>query len=186
MVEAVSAADFLAWAAGVGVGFDPRYPDSGCLAVLPPRGWSDSWDVPEQPYPIPHFVETALDGLDPWEVGYEWPRAGRWPAWEADPGLPNERVRDAVWRVLGLPSGWAGAARVSRGERAVVVAVLFASLGLGGDATSDLFFVPGHGRQVVWAGHHDVLSVECADEARLQELVRHMSRAGYEEPRGQE
>jgi hypothetical protein len=178
VAEAVSADDFLSWAAGVGIGFDPRYPGAHCLVLLPPGESSRFWEVPEQPYPIPHFVETALDGLDRWEVGYLWPRSGHWPTWN-DPGLPNERVRDVVWRGLGMAGRWAGAARIGRDELPVVVAALFASLALGGDLSSDLYFVPDHGRQIVWAGHHDVLHVECADEARIQELVRHMEGAGY-------
>jgi hypothetical protein len=173
VAEAVSVDEFLSWAAAARIGFDPRYPDSNCLVLLPPRESTRSWEVPEQAYPIPHFVETVLDGLDRWEVGYLWPRIGRWPTWK-DPGLANERVRDVVWRGLGMPSRWAGAGRVGHDERPVVVAALFASLALGGDLTSDLYFVPDHGRQIVWAGHHDELHVECADESRIQELVRHM------------
>ena len=36
----------------------------------------------------------------------------------------------------------------------------------------DVYFVPDHGRQLVWAGHHDTIHVECADEAEMAELVR--------------
>jgi hypothetical protein len=63
-----------------------------------------------------------------------------------------------------------------------VVAALFASLALGGDSCSDLYFVPDHGRQIVWAGHHDAIHVECADEARILELERHMDGAGFALP----
>src|SRR5262245_16166086 len=181
VTEAVSADDFFAWATGAGLGFDPRYAGADCLSLLPPRESSRFWEVPDHPYSIPHFVETVLDGLDRWEAGYLWPRIGRWPTW-ADPGLPSERVRDLVWRSLGMPGGWPGAARVVREKRPVVVAALFASLALGGDSCSDLYFVPDHGRQIVWAGHHDALHAECADEARILELVRHMERAGYALP----
>ena len=55
-------------------------------------------------------------------------------------------------------------------------------MALGGDSCSDLYFVPDHGRQIVWAGHHDVIHVECADEARIQDLVRHMDAAGFALP----
>jgi hypothetical protein len=179
--EAVSADEFLLWAAEAGIGFDPRYSGTDCLSLLPPRESSRFWELPDHPYSIPHLVEAVLDGLDRWEAGYLWPRIGRWPTW-ADPGLPNERVRDVIWRGLGMPGGWAGAARVSRDERPTVVAALFASLAIGGDSCSDLYFVPDHRRQIVWAGHHDAIHVECADEARILELVRHMDGAGYALP----
>jgi hypothetical protein len=145
---------------------------------LPPRESSRFWELPDHPYSIPELVGAVLDGLDRWEAAYLWPRIGRWPA-VADTFLPNERVRDVVWRGAGMPDGWAGAARVGRDEWHAIVAALFASLALGGDSFSDLYFVPDHGRQIVWAGHHDTIHVECADEARVVELVRYMERAGY-------
>ncbi len=37
MAAAVSADAFLAWAAGAGIGFDPRYPEADFLSLLPPR-----------------------------------------------------------------------------------------------------------------------------------------------------
>jgi hypothetical protein len=181
VADAVPADDFLTWAMGVGIGFDPRYPDSDGLVLLPPRESSRFWLVPDHPYSIPHLVEALLGGLDRWEAGYLSPRVGRWPTW-ADPGLPNERVRDVVWRTLGMPAGWAGAARISREERPFAVAALFASLALGGDSCSDLYFVPDHGRQIVWAGHHDAIHVACEDEARMLEFVRHMEGAGFALP----
>jgi hypothetical protein len=181
VAAAVSADDFLAWAAGVGIGFNSGYPGADCLCLLPPRESSRFWVLPDHPYSIPHLVETLFGGLDRWEAGYLWPRTGRWPTW-ANPGLPSERVRDVVWRSLGLPAGWAGAARACRDEWATVVAVLFASLALGGDSCSDLYFVPDHGRQIVWAGHHDAIHADCADEVRILELVRHMEAAGFTLP----
>jgi len=42
--------------------------------------------------------------------------------------------------------------------------------------------MPNHGRQIVWAGHHDVIHIECADEARMLEVVRHLERAGFALP----
>lgn len=180
-MEPVSAEDFLAWADGTGIGFNPKYPGTDCLILLPPREASRFWVLPDQSYSIPYLVEAVFKGLDGWESGYLWPRIGQWPTW-TDPGLANERVRDAIWRGLGMPGAWAGAARVGRGEEPAVVTALFASLALGGDSCSDLYFLPDHGRQIVWAGHHDAIYVECADEARMLEFVRHMDRAGFSLP----
>jgi hypothetical protein len=81
-----------------------------------------------------------------------------------------------------MPDEWAGAAQVGSNETPFVVAALFASLAVGGDLSSDLYFVPDHGQQIVWTGHHDVIHAECANEARMVELVRHMERAGYALP----
>lgn len=181
VAEAVSADEFLAWAAAAGIGFDPRYPGTDCLRLLPPRDWSRFWELPYHPRSIPSLVDAVLEGLDRWEAGYLWPRIGRWPTWTSS-GLANEQVRDVFWRGLGMPGGWTGAARVSRDERPAIIAALVASLALGGDSCSDLFFVPDHGRQIVLAGHHDVIYVECAEEARILKLVRHMDRVGFALP----
>jgi hypothetical protein len=51
-----------------------------------------------------------------------------------------------------------------------------------GHSRSDLYFVPDHGRQIAWAGHHDTIHAQCADEGRILELVRHMDGAGYALP----
>ena len=37
VAEAVSDDDFLTWAAGAGIGFDPRYPGTDGLSLLSPR-----------------------------------------------------------------------------------------------------------------------------------------------------
>jgi hypothetical protein len=177
---AVPADEFLVWAASVGVGFDPRYPHSDWLVLLAPDSHSRFWEMPEYPYAIPDFLETAVNALDPWEIGYLWPRDARWCT--ATDCLANEAVRDVIWRGAGMPLGLDCAARVGRDERSEVVAVLFAALALGGDGCSDVFFVPDHARQIVYSGHHDVLHVDCVDEARMLEFVRDMRSAGIDLP----
>lgn len=181
MTETVSADAFLAWAGGVGIGFDPRFAGTDCLSLLLPCKTSRLWPNPDHPYSLPHFIGTVLDSLDWWGSAYLWPRVGPWPA-SGKTHLPNEQVRDVVWRGAGMPDGWAGAARIGREEWPEVVAALFAALALGGDSCSDLFFVPDHGRQIVHAGHHDAIRIECADEARMLELIRSMEQAGYPLP----
>lgn len=181
MTDTMSAGKFLAWAAEVGIGFDPRYPGTNCLSILSARDSLRFWMAPDHPYSIPHFIGAILDGLDNWETAYLWPRIGRWTT-AGDMQLPNEVVRDVIWRGAGLPAEWDGAVRVGRDERPAIVAALFASLALGGDGCSDLFFVPDHGRQIVMVGHHDAVDVECKDETRVLELVRHLAEAGYTLP----
>ncbi len=181
MAEAAASDAFLAWAAGVGVGFDPRYPDARCLGLLPPRDSARFWALPGDPGTWPHFAASVLGGLDRWEAGYLWPRPGRWPA-AADSQSASERVRDVVLRGAGVPDGWAGAVRFGRSERPAVLAAVFAYLAFGWCSGDDLYFVPDHGRQVVQTDHHDVIHVECGDEGRVAELVGHMAAAGYPLP----
>ena len=178
-MRAVSGEEFLRWAAGAGVGFDPRYPDY--LTILPPADHARFWVVPADPATWPHFITGLLGGLDWWAAGYIWPRAGTWPA-AARSESPNERVRDVVLRGAGIPDGWAGAIRFDRAEEGAVVAVLFAAMAFGWHGADDLFFVPDHARQLVRTDHHDVLHAECASEGRVEELVGHMAAAGYELP----
>src|SRR5436190_17618850 len=114
-METPPAEDFLSWAAGVGIGFDPRYPESHCLSLLPPHEHARFWILPLDPATWAHFAASLLDGLDEWSSGFLWPRCGRWP----DPVQSrshNEGVRDCLLRGAGIPGGWAGAVRFGHDE----------------------------------------------------------------------
>jgi hypothetical protein len=181
VAERVSGDLFLEWATGVGLGFDPRYPDARCFGLLPPHESARFWVLPGDPGTWPHFIGSVLKGLDRWESGYLWPRSGQWPV-VAESRSANDRVRDVVLHGAGIPDGWEGAVRFNREERSAILAVLFAYLAFGWHSGDDLYFVPDHGRQLVQTDHHDVLHVECTDESRVFELVAHMAAAGYELP----
>lgn len=181
MPQPVPEDEFLCWAASVGVGFDPRYPDAHSLCLLPAREAARFWVRPADAATWPHFAGSILKGLDQWEVGYLRPRFGRWPR-SADPLSANDGIRDVVLRGAGVPDGWVGAVGYSRSERSAVLAVLFAYLAFGWHSDDDLFFVPDHGRQVVQTDHHDVIHAECETEERVRELVEHMTAAGYPPP----
>jgi hypothetical protein len=182
-MEMVPGEDFLRWAAGVGIGFDPRYPESGCLSLRPPREHARFWVLPPYPSALPLFATSLLDGLDEWDSGLLWPRSGgRWPDPAQSRGY-SEGVRDVLLRGAGIPGGWAGAVRFSSDEEDVLVAVLYAFLVFGWCTDEDLFFVPDHGRQLLQTDHHDVVHVACASEERVRRLVAHMAEAGYELPR---
>jgi hypothetical protein len=181
-MEFVSGEGFLRWAAGVGVGFDPGYPASRHLCLLPPREQARFWVLPPDPATWPHFAASLLDGLDEWDSGLLWPCSGGWPAPEQSQSY-NEDVRDVVLKGAGVPAGWAGAVRFGREEENALVAVLYAYLVFGWCPDHDLFFVPDHGRQLLRTSHHDVIHVECLSEERVQGLVSHMAKAGYPLPK---
>src|SRR5690349_19331098 len=126
-MEAVSSEEFQRWAAGHGIGVDPRYPDSGCLRLLPPTDHTRFWEVPADQATWPHFVAALLGGLDDWVTGLLWPRPGRWPEFEKSESY-SDRVRDVVLRGAGIPAGWCGAVRFTRDEEDALLAVLFAVL----------------------------------------------------------
>src|SRR5262245_20152454 len=109
-MEAVPGEAFLRWAAGVGVGFDPRYPDSRCLSLIPPREHARFWVLPADPFTWPRFAASLLGGLDEWGAGFLWPRAGSWPGSGRSQSY-NEGVRDVLLRGAGIPDGWPGAVR---------------------------------------------------------------------------
>jgi len=180
-MEAVSGAEFLRWAAGVGVGFDERYPDSRYLSLLPPRDHARFWVLPADPATWPHFAASLLSGLDEWAAGLLWPCAGDWPDSRRSKSY-NEGVRDVVLRGAGVPDEWRGAVRFERDEENVLLAVLFAYLAFGWGRDDDLFFVPDHGRQLLHTSHHDVIHAQCTSEERVQKLVGHMAKEGYELP----
>jgi hypothetical protein len=180
-MQGVPGENFLRWAAGVGIDFDPRYPDSGCLRLVPPRDHARFWVLPSDPASWPHFIASLLEGLDEWPTGFLWPRSGAWPSCGQSQSY-NEGVREVVLRGAGIPDSWTGAIRFDRGEEDALIAVLFAYLAFGWCVDDDLFFVPEHGRQLLQTDHHDVIHVECASEERVQKLITHMAEAGYELP----
>jgi hypothetical protein len=181
-METVPGEDFLRWAAGVGIGFDPRYPESRCLSLLPPCEQARFWVLPSDPATWPHFIASLLDALDEWASGFLWPRSGTWPQ-PAQSQSSNESVRDVLLRGAGIPSGWAGAVRFHREDEHPLVAVLYAFLAFGWCADDDLFFIPDHGRQLLQTDHHDVIHVECLSEERVQRLIAEVAEAGYQLPR---
>lgn len=180
-MEAVPGEQFLRWAAGTGVGFDPRYPESPSLTLLPPREHARFWVLPADPATWPHFTASLLNGLDPWVSGFLWPSSGSWPN-PLNSLSRNGRVRDVFLKGAGIPPGWAGALRFRRDEEDVLVAVFFAFLTFGWCVDDDLYFVPHHGRQIIQTDHHDVIHAECATDERIQTLVAHMAKEGYDLP----
>jgi hypothetical protein len=179
-MELVPAVEFWKWAAGAAVGVDPRYPDSGCLSLLPPSAHARFWVVPGDPATWPHFIASLLGGLDEWETGLLWPRSGSWPKSDQSQSY-NQGVRDVLLRGAGIGDGWSGAVRFGRDEDALL-AVLFAFVAFGWCVDDDLFFLPDNGQALLQTDHHDVIHVECRSEQRVLELVAHMAEEGYELP----
>ncbi len=181
-MQLVKEEDFLTWASGLGLGFDPRYPGARSFGFVPPRdGCARFWMLSGDPATWPEFVASFFGGLDQWSMGFLWPRSGRWPS-AAQSTLLNERVCAVIRRGAGIPEGWPGALRFEQGEQDTIIAVLFAHLVFGWCVDDDLYFVPDHGRQSIQTDHHDVVHVECATEARVREFVAHMAKAGYALP----
>jgi hypothetical protein len=178
-MDQVSEDEFLRWAAGVGIGFDPKYPGAHALRFLPPRKHSRFWELPPDPFELPRFIASLLDGLDEWQSGLVWPWSGIWPKPEDS---YYEGVRDALFRGAGVPPGWTGALRVDRDELKALVAVLYGALMFGVARPDDLYFIPDHGKHLLETSHHDVVHVECLSEERVRELVEHLAQAGYQLP----
>lgn len=181
-MQPVKGGDFLIWASGLGIGFDPRHPEAGCFCFLPPRqGCARYWTLAGDPATWPDFVAHFLDGVDPWATGFLWPREGKWPP-PPKPSFLTDEVCAVVRRGAGIPEGWPGAVRFERTERTAIVAVLFAHLTFGGCVADDLYFIPDHGRQIIQTSHHDVVHVKCAEEDWMRQFVEHMAKAGHPLP----
>ncbi len=158
-----------------------RYPETGCLSLLPATEHARLWMVPVDPATWPHFFASLLGGLDEWATGLLWPRSGSWPRSDRSQSY-NEGVRDVMLQGAGIPDGWAGAIRFARDEEDALIAVLFAFMAFGWCADDDLFFLPDHARQLLQTDHHDVIHAECRSEERVLGLVAHMAAEGYELP----
>jgi hypothetical protein len=168
-MEAISTPDFFRWASGVGVGFDPRYPDARSLRLS--RDHARFWVLPGDPAAWPHFVGSYLDGFDEWNSGFLWPCSGAWPVL-GQAGTDAEAVRHIVLRGADVPSGWDGALRFGKSDYDSIIAIVFAYLVFGGCIDDDLFVVPDHGHQLIQTDHHDVIHVECGSEDRVLKFVR--------------
>jgi hypothetical protein len=180
-MQAVSHEQFLRWAADRGVTVDPRYPDSGCLRLVPVADHARFWVVPTDVTTSPRFFTSLLDGLDEWATGLLWPRSGRWPRHGSSQSYDGG-VRDVVLRGAGIPNGWSGAVRFNRNEGDALVALLFAYMAFGWCVDDDLFFLPEHAQQLVQTDHHGVIHAECKSEGRILRLVEHMAAEGYDLP----
>lgn len=180
-MDGVSSIDFMRWAAAVGIGIDPRYPQSGCLSLLPPGDHSRFWVLPADPASWPHFADSFLAALDSWNAVYLWPRAGTWPP-AVPTGSLDEQVRAVILRGAGVPPAWHGALRFSGRESDAVVAIVFAYLTFGWCTDDDLFLIPDHGRQLVQTDHHHVIHVQTRSESRALEVVARLAADGYELP----
>jgi hypothetical protein len=180
-MELIESKDFLKSLNDLGIGFDPRYPHSGCLSLLPPNDHSRFWVLPQDPHVWNHFATSLIESLDDWNFGYLWPRNGSWPDWNRSENH-NEKVRDLILQGVGIPSGWAGSVRFFRNELSSLIGVLYAYLAFGWCSEDDLFFIPNHGHQLLQTDHHDVVHVGCKSEERISDLISHMSRSGYELP----
>jgi hypothetical protein len=178
-MKAIPADEFLRWAATVGVGFDRRFPDSGCFRLDPPGNHARFWELPADPSAFPHLTEVLLDAMDEWRTGFVWPRMGNWPTFERS---GNTDVRRIILRGANVPDGWNGAVSFDREEEDALLAVIFVSLAFGWCVADDLFFVPDHGRQVLHTDHHLVIHLECRTEERIGEVVAEVLGQGYPLP----
>jgi hypothetical protein len=152
-----------------------------CVVYAEPLRQSRFWPRPEA-VELPYFLWLLLEGLDPWQACYVWPRGGRWNAADADASA-GDRVRARIVAGAGVPAGRKGALLFERDETAALLTVLFAQAVFGWSVPDDLFLVPDHGRQIVWVEHHDVIHVDFADSARADALVEHMATKDYPLPR---
>lgn len=175
----VAAQDFFQRVRSLGIDFDSRYPESGCLRVTSGGDHARFWEFPADPAAWPHFIASLLNGLDGWASGFLWPRSGAWPHGGQQ---EDERVRTVILRAAGISPGWAGAVQFGRDEEDFILAVVVAFMMFGWCVNDDLFFIPDHGRQLLQTDHHAVVHGQCTSEDRVQQLAVHMAEAGYELP----
>lgn|SRR5262245_26020297 len=180
-MEPVSEVEFIADVGRTGIAFDARYPNADRLRFSPDVGESRFWVVPDDQADWPDFVSSILFGLDQWTEALLWPRLGRWLA-NDNLFAGSKASRIYPLKEAGVPDRWHGAIRVAESERNTAATVLRAYLLHGGCVDEDLYFIPGHGRQIVMASHHDVVHVDCLDLDRMLMFADAMAEAGYELP----
>jgi hypothetical protein len=181
-MKAVTEKKFLQWAAGKGLGPDPKYPDSAVLD-FPNSSEARFWGVPREPGPRPYFLATLIDLMGDWKTCYVWRHLGRWP----NPAHVNhKRIADAVelliLKGLGLPLGTREVVAFDRSEREALITLLFSTTIFGWSVGDDLYVVPDHARQILQTDHHDVVHVSFADGHDVQHWVAKMFEEGFDLP----
>ncbi|HEU4630107.1 MAG TPA: hypothetical protein VFS08_10170 [Gemmatimonadaceae bacterium] len=186
MMELLTTAEFLAWAATHGIGYDPRYPRSGSLVFLAAldawRTWEPPADVGELAWFVDLVLRTAAGDQDlflfPRHAGH-WYTGGRARPWAND-------ALDVIVRGAGIPSGFVGAARCGPGERAPGTALAVGSLIFGWETSQDLFIIPEAATCILMIDHHrqvlGAFRVMAARDAFSATLVA----AGYLDPEADE
>ncbi len=176
--------EFLAWAAKLGIGPDPRYSPpqtleyvSG-LSTAASRGWF--WGEDLIKLSTTKVVEAFLLALDPWDYCMAWKRHPQWSYYAA--GEEETLLDDQLWAALVhegmVPRGHEGAVRFDRGEIVRLGRLAWAHAMLAYCVSLDLFIVPNHGKQILYIDHHDQLIVRAPDADALDAFVQRLIAQG--------
>ena len=171
-MDYIPAAEFLSWARVHAIAPDPE-----CLCYLGRRSHDRFWEVPQRAADLPFFLNHLLEGLDPWEHCYLWPRRG-W-AYAGTRERPKEQMYGIILDSAGIRPDFDGAVRYPKSEMEKLTAAAFASLVFGWTVADDLFVIPDHARQIVQTSHHEVVHVTFAEEQRVATYVEHMAAEEY-------
>jgi hypothetical protein len=173
---------FLQWAAGKGLGLNPKYPQS---AVLDFQTESESrfWKVPEEPARRPYFVSSLLELMGGWHSCYAWRHLGSWPDSESikRSGI-NAAVELRILAGLGLPLGTADVVEFDRTEVYSLITLLFSTTVFGWSRHEDLYIVPDHAEQIMQTDHHDVIHVSFRNAESVQLWIAQMTERGFHLP----
>jgi hypothetical protein len=173
--------EFLQWLSEVGIGVDPRYPDSGEFTFVSTPDLSRFWLPSQIPSDLPNFLLTACRTASGDAACWVHRRGGGF--WHhGDHASSREEVIDRILAAVGLPPGAAGALRFDAGEWQSLLILLIAFYTLGWHVSNDLHVIPDNRSCVLMLGHHGELSCSCPDQRRLEAFIQAMAAEGFKLP----
>jgi hypothetical protein len=153
-MQLLATPEFQVWAAGHGIGWDPRYPGANQLSFLEAPDHWHAWDSPPQSKRLAWFAESVLRvAASEDQSVLVLPRArGQWRFGGVGSPKPNQAL-DLIMRGLGVPAEFVGAVRFDASEFAHLLAVAVASLVFGWSTGEDLYILPASGRCILLTSH---------------------------------
>ena len=182
-MQLLATPEFQVWAAGHGIGWDPRYPSANQLSfVEAPDHWR-VWDSPPQSKQLAWFTEAVLRVAAPEDQSVlVLPRArGQWRFGGVGSPKPNQAF-DLIIRGLGVPAEFVGAVRFDASESAHLLAVAVASLVLGWSTGEDLYILPASGRCILLTSHDCAIFGFFPCEAGRESFASDLREQGYQDP----
>lgn len=180
-MRTLTEAEFLSRVKRVGIGLDPRYPQSAILTFSPDTGDERFWCVPPAPEQRPYFVGTLLELMGDWQSCYAWRHLGSWHD-VVDSLRLNEVVEFHILKGLDLPLGTTEVVEFARDQTNQLVTLIFSTTIFGWSVEEDLYIVPDHGRYILKTDHHGVIHVAFREHVDVAQWVSEMEKRGFSLP----
>lgn len=177
-MKELSESEFFQWAKTFHMDLDERHPPPQCLVYADKNHLWAYWDIPREPHQMIGFFESLLSEMESWQYGRILPRNRDCAYWPLSQESLYKQVHQTLLHSLSLREGYRGPLEFSRSEIAELVAFLYLRVTLGESRDHDLFFVPDHGKQLMWI-QHNVIQITFPEAEFLDIFAKRLEEKGY-------